>query len=201
MSITQEIQNKIKKIPKGEPFTTSRFLDLGSRSAVDKALSRLVKEGFVERVVRGVFFRPRISRFVGKVSPEMSRVVEVIAKGRCETVQVHGAEAARRFKLTTQMPMQPVYNTSGTSREISVGNLKAKLIHTSDPRKLQLAGKKAGLALTALWYLGKEQVNAETIQIVRKGLSEQDFKQLMTASKPAWMTEAINSFRESSMRA
>ncbi|HAC29030.1 MAG TPA: hypothetical protein DCF82_14640, partial [Marinobacter hydrocarbonoclasticus] len=65
----------------------SRFLRLGSRAAVDKALSRLVEEGAIQRVARGVFVRPKQSRFVGNVMPDVSRVVEVIARDHGETVQ------------------------------------------------------------------------------------------------------------------
>ena len=43
MSVTESIQRQIAKVPQGEPFTNSRFLRLGSRAAVDKALSRLAQ--------------------------------------------------------------------------------------------------------------------------------------------------------------
>jgi len=201
MSVSEHIKRKISKLQKGEPFSTSGFLSFGSRAAVDKAISRMVKEGIIERVARGVFVRPKESRFVGKVMPDVSRVVEVIAKGHKETIQVHGAEAARLFKISTQVPTRPVYYTNGPSREIQIGNLKVKMMHTSSQRKLQLAGMKAGLALTALWHLGKEQMNASTIQLIREGLNEHEFDQLIAASKPAWMREALHEFSEGKLNA
>jgi hypothetical protein len=201
MSVAEHIKRRVSKLQKGQPFSTGGFLSFGSRAAVDKAISRLVDEGAIERVARGVFVRPKESRFVGKVMPDVSRVIEVIAKGHGETIQVHGAEAVRRFKISTQVPTRPVYYTSGPSREIQIGNLKVKLMHTSSHRKLQLAGKKAGLALTALWYLGKDQMNARTIQLIREGLSEHEFEQLIAASKPAWMTEALHEYSEGNLYA
>lgn len=201
MSVANNIRNWVQRMPRGEPFTNNRFLKLGSRSAVDKAISRLVDEGVIERVVRGVFVRPRKSRFVGNVMPEVSRVIEVIAKSHGETIQVHGAEAARRFKISTQMPTRPVYYTSGSSREIRIGKLIVKLMHTSSHRKLQHAGKKPGLALTALWYLGKEQVNAETIRRIREGLSAEEFKTLRSTSMPGWMSQAIETYSKDTMYA
>ncbi len=150
MSVTKSVQYQIAEVPRGEPFTNSRFLRLGSRAVVDKTLSRLVEEGAIQRVARGVFVRPKQSRFVGNVMPDVSRVIQVIAKDHGETIQVHGAEAARLFKLSTQMPTTPVYYTSAPTREIRIGNLKVKLMHTSSGRKLQHAGEKPGLALSAL---------------------------------------------------
>ncbi len=184
------------RIRKGEPFTNTRFLNLGSRSAVDKTLSRLVDKGIVQRVARGVFVRPRISRFIGNVMPDISRIVEVIAKDHGEIVQVHGAEAARRFKISTQMPTMPVYYTNGPAKEIKIGNLKVKLMHTTSMRKLQHAGTKPGLALSALWYLGKKNITEEAILRIKKGLSSEEFEILKNSAKPAWMNSAIDHYLE-----
>lgn len=201
MSVAKNIRTRVQRTQRGEPFTTSRFLKLGSRPAIDKAISRLVEAGVIDRVARGVFVRPKKSRFVGNVMPDVSRVIEVIAKGHGETIQLHGAEAARRFKISTQMPTKPVYYTSGPSRELRVGNLTVKLMHTSSHRKLQLAGKKSGLALAALWYLGKEQVNAETIRLIQEGLSREEFETLQSTSMPAWMALAIEAYSQEEMHA
>jgi len=194
MSVASQIKREIQGILQGEPFITARFLKLGSRSAIDKALSRLVAEGYLERISRGVFVRPKKSRFVGKVMPDVSQVLEVIAKGHGETIQVHGAEAARRFKISTQMPTQPVYYTSGPSRELWVGKLKVRLLHTTSNRRLQHAGEKTGLALTALWYLGKEQVNNSIIQRIHEGLSPEEFETLRMMSMPGWMAIALEKY-------
>lgn len=196
MSITEEIRSKVRRAHLGEPFTNERFLKLGSRPAVDKAMSRLVLEGAIKRVSRGVFVRPKTSPFIGQVMPDVNQVVETIAKSHGEVIQVHGSVAASRFKISTQVPTKPVYYTSGSTREISVGHLKVKLMHTSSRRKLQFAGKKVGLALTALWYLGEPQVSFENIEKIRQGLGIKEFNQLLSASMPAWMSSALRSYQE-----
>jgi hypothetical protein len=193
MSTTEAIRTHIQRQPKGKPFTSSRFLKLGSRSAVDKALSRLVGEGKIERLARGVFVRPKKSQFIGTVMPEILEVIKVIARNHGETIQVHGAEAARRFKLSTQMPTSPVFYTNGPSRSLRVGNMVVKLIHTTSHRRLQFAGKKTGLALSALWYLGKENVTRNTVHHIKAGLSTTEFEELKSANLPAWMSAALNS--------
>ena len=200
MSTTETVRTRIRRLPRGKPFTSSRFLKHGPRGTVDRALSRLVAEGEIERLARGVFVRPRRSRFIGTVMPEMSEVVEVIARDHGETIQVHGAEAARRFKLSTQMPTLPVFYTSGSSRSLRIGNITVKMMHTTNRRRLQLAGKKAGLALSALWYLGKENVNPETISRINSSLSPEEFETLKAADLPAWMTAALNAPSQEAVR-
>lgn len=196
MSVKESIECQIVKLSQGEPFTNTGFLRLGSRAAVDKAMSRLVEEGVIQRVARGVFVRPKQSRLAGEVMPGVSRVIQVIAKDHGETVQVHGAEAARRFKLSTQIPTTPVYYTNGPSREIRIGNLKVKLMHTSSQRKLQHAGSKPGLALSALWYLGKSNVSAEVLKRIKAGMSEEEFETLRSSNMPACMAEAFREYEE-----
>lgn len=192
MKTAELIRTRIKETPLGEPFTPAVFLALGTRATVDQTLSRLVKEGFITRVTRGVFVRPTQSRYVSKATPEPSKIAEAIAKTTGATIQVHGAEAARRLALTTQTPMQPVFHTSGPSKRIRVGKLMITLKHAS-ARKLALAGRPAGLALAALWYLGKEEVTEKVIAKIRQKLSPEEFLALRsaTASMPAWMTDAL----------
>ena len=191
MSTAQTIATQVKRLPLGEPFSTSSFLKLGPRSAVDKSLSRLVKQGAIERVTQGIYIRPKKNRFIGSVKPEASKVIQAIAESNGETIQVHGAEAARRFKLTTQVPTQPVYYTSGSSRTLSIGKLRVKLVHAAQ-RKLQLAGKKSGLALSALWYMGKEGLRQNIIEQVCSQLGPGELQELLSADMPAWMASALD---------
>ncbi|MCY4186643.1 MAG: DUF6088 family protein [Rhodobacteraceae bacterium] len=190
MSTAKTIRHRVMLIPRGKPFTTRRFLKLGSRAAVDKTLSRLAKEGVIQRIVHGMYVRPRKSRFIGNVMPSTERIVEVLAKEHGETIQVNGAEAALRFRLSTQVPAVPIYHTSGPSRDIKIGKLTIRLKHVSN-RKLCLAGKHPGLALAALWYLGKKNVNSDIIGALRAKLTAEEFATLKNANIPTWMVDAL----------
>lgn len=200
MSTAETIRKRVLRVQRGEPFTNTRFLKLGSRASVDKTLSRLVGEGITQRIARGVFMRPKESRFIGNVMPDVSKIIEVMARDHGETIQVHGAEAARRFKLVTQVPTTPVFYTSGPTRELKIGNLVVNLRHVSH-RKLLLAGKRSGLALSALWYLGKHNVNSNVVRTIRAGLTEKEFMTLKNTDIPAWMTEALGLHDKEAMHA
>ena len=191
MSTAQAIRSGIRKLPRGKPFTSSRFLKYGSYGAVDRALSRLVRRGEILRVARGVFVRPKTSRFVGTVLPDVLDVIEAIAHRNGETIQVHGAEAARRFKLSTQVPTSPVFYTSGSSRVMRIGNFSVRMVHTSSRRRLQFAGEATGVALSALWYLGKENVTPESVGMIATALGARAFEKLRSADMPAWMSKAV----------
>lgn len=191
-SNAKEIHQRIQELPIGEPFTPTAFLECGTRASVDQALSRMVKSGAITRVTRGLFVRPEMNRFVGKVMPAPIKVAETIARTTGSIVQVHGAEAARQFELTTQTPTQPVFSTSGPSKRIRVGKMEIRLQHVCQ-RKLLLAGRPAGLALAALWYLGKNEVTPLLIGKIQQKLSVTEFEALksVTSAMPSWMSDAL----------
>ena len=192
MNTMAHIREEMARIPEGEPVASLTFLQAGSRAAVDQALSRLVREGVLSRVARGVYVRPKRNRFVGEVSPEPLRIAEAVAKASGTIVEIHGAEAARRFGLTTQVPATPVFLTNGSSRKMHVGNLVVELRRTA-PRKLYFAGRPAGQALSALWYLGRGGVTSKVIKTLRGILPPEEFEALRGATQvmPSWMAEAF----------
>ncbi|WP_150634664.1 DUF6088 family protein [Pseudomonas fluorescens] len=190
MSVVATISIRVKYFPKGRPFSIKLFAEIGSRAAVGKALSRLVRSGELERVTRGIYMRPKVSQYAGRVRPSPSIVVKIIAKQNNETIQVHGAEAVRAFSLSTQMQTLPVFYTSGSSREIRIGTSTVRLQHVP-PKKLQYADTKTGLALTALFYLGKEGVNPFVVEIIKSKLTPTEFKQLTSCKMPIWLLTAL----------
>jgi hypothetical protein len=119
-------------------------------------------------------------------------VAAAIAEEFGGVVQVHGAEAARRLGFNTQVPARPIFLTSGPNRRFHLGQMEVTLKHVS-PRKLALAGSMAGVALTALWYLGKDNVSPQTIERVRTRLAPEEFEALRTATQimPGWMRDAF----------
>lgn len=188
----QRIWQRIQGIPLGEPFTSAEFLELGKRASVDQTLSRLIKSGMIARVARGVFVKPETNRFVGKVMPEPVKVVNALAKVSGSVVQIQGAEAARRLGLSTQAPLKPGYSTSGPSRIVKLGAMEIKMTHAG-PGKLLLAGRPAGEALAALWYLGKTGVTPSVIHKIRGKLPNEEFEALRSCRKPSWMSDAFYS--------
>ena len=191
MSVVEEISKRIKHMPKGRPFAANMFLGEGTRTSVDKALSRLVQNGTLERITRGVYMRPKVSKLTGMVRPSPLRVMEVITKANGEKIQLHGSEAVRRLGLSTQMQIFTTYYTSGSTREIRVGNAVVRLQHASNER-LQQAGTRVGVVLTALHYIGKEGLSFKMVIQVIKVLSSDELKKLRACKMPEWMRLAVS---------
>lgn len=196
MSVSKEISNKIRAFRRGKPFRSTDFLELGSRAAVDQALWRLVNAGEIKRIKRGLFVKPERNAYVGEVLPGAEEVAEFLARQSDNRIQSSGADAARRFGFTTQVSLRPVFLTDGPSRRWRIGNLEVHVKHVSK-RKVALAGRPAGEALSALWYLGRDEVTPEVFGQIAERLSTEEFAALANKQNdmPGWMREALREYQ------
>lgn len=135
--------------------------------------------------------RPKKSELVGRVRASPLTVVMILAKSRGEMLQVHGAEAVRKLSLSTQMPMQMIYSTSGATRSINVGKAVVYLRHAR-PQLLQCAGNKVGVAISAFFYLGSEQLNVDLAKRLLSQLDPHEIKQLQRCAMPSWMRSPLD---------
>ncbi|MBK7836600.1 MAG: hypothetical protein IPJ49_02675 [Candidatus Obscuribacter sp.] len=79
MSIAEAIRSKVEELPIGQPFTAALFLGMAERSNVDKTLGRLAEAGVIIRASRGVYARPKQSRF-GVIPPEITKLAVLKAR-------------------------------------------------------------------------------------------------------------------------
>ena len=188
--LTEQILAHTAGLPEGTPVSAKGLLHLGTRAAVDQALSRLTERGQFIRAGRGVYLRPVASRF-GTRTPSVEQAVGALAAQRGETIVSSGAAAANALGLTTQVPVRLVYLTSGRSRKINLGKQVVELRHA--PRwQLTLANRPAGEAVRALAWLGPEK--AETaLKTLKRKMPSGVFGELVAAAPqlPTWLARSV----------
>jgi hypothetical protein len=191
-AIEKSVISRIYGRGKGGVFTPNDFLDLGSRGAVDLSLHRLTKLGTIRRIARGLYYYPESHPLLGEIAPSIEAVAKALAANEQVKLQPSGAYAANLLRLSEQVPAKVVFLTSGRARKVKLGKLVVELRPTT-PRKMAAAGRTSGLVLAALRYLGKEHITPERIAHLRKTLSSEDRKRLLTdlPSAPAWLHSHI----------
>lgn len=134
--------------------TPKDFLDFGSRTAVDTALSRLVQAGKLRRVGRGLYDRPVYSRLLKKTAPvNMYSAVDAVVRRDGLRILPSGIEAANGLGLTPAVPAKAEYVTNGPSRVIKAGGFRIRFLHAG-PRRMRWAGTTVGVVAQALRWLG-----------------------------------------------
>ena len=190
-TLTQQIRERIAGLPEGAALSAKELLHLGSRAALDQALSRFVRRGALMRAGRGIYVRPIETRF-GVRAPSAEKVVEAIASLRGETVVSHGAAAANALGLTTQVPVRLVYLTSGRSRSLKLGAQIVELKHAPGWQLIK-AGQPAGEAVRALAWLGPVHAR-EALKTLKQRLPEAEFQALGATRNvlPGWLAEKVS---------
>ncbi|MBN1615655.1 MAG: hypothetical protein JW950_14430 [Deltaproteobacteria bacterium] len=191
-SIDSNILSRIYGGGRGSVFTPGRFLDLGSRDAVDKVLSRLVRKGTIRRLARGLYDYPVQHPIMGNLTPSPDAIAKALAGKQGIRLQPSGAYAANRLGLSTQVPARIVYLTDGPSRTVRVRNQEIRLQRTT-PRNMGPADRISGLVIQALRHLGQKHVDDAVIRTLRNKLSDQDKKRLIKdiAFAPIWVGKHI----------
>ena len=189
--LSETVLQYAQRQPEGAPVLAKGLLHLGSRAAVDQALSRLVRRGALLRAGRGVYVLPVENRF-GRRAPSVEKTIEGLAAARGEQIANSGAMAANVLGLTTQVPVKRVFLTSGSSRTLMVGRERIELRH-APPWQLALADRRAGEAIRALAWLGRDKAAAVT-GVLRQRLSEDERRELgsVSAQMPGWLAGPVS---------
>lgn len=179
-SIAKRIMERAEALPEATPICANALLDLGNRAAVDQALSRLAREGRLLRICQGVYVRTVGSPY-GPLPPPVEDVIPQLARLWGETIVPSGGQAANNLKLITQVPVRPVYWTSGRDRRLLFGRLPVMLFHEAR-WKLLLPGRLSGMVVRALAFMGRHETRDALISVVPY-LKEADITELLDARR------------------
>jgi hypothetical protein len=186
--VHNKVLDRIYGKARGWVFTPKRFLDLGSRPAVDKALNRLADAGTIRRLTRGLYDYPKSHPKLGPLSPAPDAIAKAISEKDESRLQPSGPYAVNRLGLSQQVPAKMVYLTDGAEKSVRVGHQTIQLRRTT-PKNMATAGSTSGLVIQAFRYLGKEGVTPTHIATLRRVLSADDRTRLWKDRiyAPAWM--------------
>jgi hypothetical protein len=196
-SVVDKVVARIKSLD-GAAASTADLLDLGSRSAVDQALSRLVRKRTVQRVGRGLYAWPRLSVLMkAPITPSPDDLTRAWARSNGLRIVPHGAYAANLLGLSTQVPAKYVYYTNGRTQTIHLGGFPIRLLNRG-PKTMDVSGPLAPLIFQALRYLGKEGITPTVIRRLRAVLKPGDKADLKRNSRyaAAWMKPVLDAIAQ-----
>jgi hypothetical protein len=191
-SIDAAILDRIRSESKGRVWAPADFLDLGSRAAVDQALSRNCKSGQLRRAGRGLYHLPKTHPLLGVLEPDSSAFHAALTRKDNSHIFSTGAHAANALGLTDQVPMRPMLLTTGRSRRVKQGKGELILRHVS-PRFVSTKNPQSAQVILALRWIGKRFVDDEIIARLRRNLSPSDRAALLAdaACAPAWIVDVF----------
>lgn len=158
MWTTAKIRRYINSLDEWQLFTTRDVIGFGMRAAVDQALSRLVKSGFIRRVARGVFTRPG----PGEHAYSVFAVARVKAESFGRVIVTHGQDCAEVPGLPASAVKRTIYAVSGRTSSFRFDG-KTICLQAASPRRLMTGEGVVGRVLRALWHRGRTGCDWETV--------------------------------------
>lgn len=194
-SIEKKIIAIINRKKHGAILFASDFADMAQPRTINKALERVMVSGKIIRLARGIYCKPKVDTEFGFgiVYPSVDDVAQAIAKrDNCRIVPA-GDAALNRLGLSTQVPMNAVYFTDGTSRRIKIYNGRGVLFKRVVPKKLKFRSELVMLITFALQRLGQGNVSGEQLSRINKLLPSESRELVDEDMKlvPGWIRSII----------
>ena len=156
-------------------------------------MHRIVKKGLLSTLARGIYTKPTFSKLLNQdVLPSAEQVAISIAKRDKARILPTGVYAQNMLGLSTQVPLNLVYLTDGSTRKITIGNRTIQFKKTT-PKNLALKGEISKLVVQALKEIGKDKVTQRELKKITALLQKEDVKDLKhdIALAPQWVAEIM----------
>ncbi len=187
-SLVNKIIRRIWRRGHGSVFSANDFADLGNRAAIDIALGRLVRQGRIRRIARGLYDYPIVDADLGELNPSIEAIAKTLSLSGRLRLQPSGAYAANLLGLSEQVPMKIVFLTDGPSRKILIKNREIIFKRTT-PRNMAAAGRLGGIVIQALRYLGNDAITVEMKSRLKTAIPSEQREGVVkdALSAPAWI--------------
>lgn len=191
--IKNKIKRKINESEKGTIFLITDFLEIGSYDAVKNVLSKLVKEEYLMRAMRGIYIKPNFNEFLqNNVPASPDDIAKTIARTNNWTIGPKGDAALNILGLTTQIPAVYHYISDGPYKKVKYEGVTIVFNKRSN-KDISGYSYKTILIIEAIRTLGINRMNNEIRRIIAKKCSDDDFELLKNDGKYSrrWIYEEI----------
>lgn len=182
------IRQHLKKLKRGQIFSSRDMLHHGRRNNVDVSLHRLNKGELVTRVGQGLYIKG--DRKTPKPSAE--EIARYKASAFEKTITKISTELATLLKQDCDRSAVAHFITNGRSSRIRSWHGPIQFLGAS-PRKASLGDTKVGIALRTAWHLARGHYSSEIFRHTTRGWGPTDWDECERRIRtlPQWLTEIM----------
>ena len=184
----------MKSIHESQPhsiFFISDYVDLGAAETIRKILHEATITGILEKAGHGIYIKPKVSRF-GPVPVPLEKIAKEIADRDKSEILPTGSTAANIIGLSTQVPMNLSYITTGSTRTIKIGDRKISFRHAS-PKNFAAKGRAMPLLIQGIREIGEDNMSGSEYEALRQYIDKEQDQYLHEDLQlaPAWIQKII----------
>lgn len=198
LSLNHRILSKIRT-KNYKAFTAKDFIELGNIKTINKNLERMEKSRTIRRIISGVYDIPKYSSVLEEfTAPSIRDVAYALARAFNWKICPSGTSALNYLGLSTQVPAQHIYVSSGPYKKYHIGNRELVFKHTNN-RMMFDSSKDTSILIQAIKEIGKGNINIKQKDKIREYLEENSNIMLTreeSRNAPAWIYEEIKKIFE-----
>lgn len=136
----KQIRERILAAEAETTFATSDFADIADSATVRQSLNRLVQAGILQRVLRGIFVKPKFcSTFNEFVEVNPDAVAKTLARTYHWTITPYGNAALYLSGLSNQKPSIWSYMSNGPYRTYEWNSIRIEFRHRTNKKFIGLS--------------------------------------------------------------
>ena len=186
------IRNKINSFQNNYVFISKDFISDVDYETVRKTLSRLCEKSEIKKISRGYYYKPIYLSIINDYSkPNIDSYAKAIARNMNWKIFPTGNTALNEFGLSTQVPSNYSYISSGRTISYEVDKIVILFTHRSS-RETDFS-YITGTVIQALKAIGQDNITDEIINKISSRLLKEEKKIILLESKnsSAWIYEMI----------
>ncbi len=190
---TEKLKERISAFPEGTPFIAKDFADITDAHTVRRLINLMVLRGELDRVLPGVYVRPKRSRLVDKVLPaDPHMVAEAIARSNGWIITPSGETALNRIGLSPQVPAAWTYLSDGPYKEYLYNGTRIRFKRTTG-KNLKGLSPSSRLVVQGIKALGKRGMTDAAVRHLSGRLSAEEKGKLAeeTPMVTEWIRDVI----------
>jgi hypothetical protein len=190
---TERLNERINTLSEGTPFVASDFADITDSQTIRRLLKKQVDNGELERIIPGVFYRPKRSKLLNETVPaDPNQVAEAIARSKGWKITASGETALNRLGLSTQIPATWTYITDGPYKNYEINSANLKFKHTTN-KNLDGLSPLSRLVVQALSTLGKDHITQDIVLFLTDRFTKEEKMNLLRETKRVteWIRDII----------
>ena len=171
---SKQIQERIGNAVEGTIFVNSDFADIANQETVRRTLNRLTQTGWLRRILKGVYEKPKYSKLLGEyVAADPDAVAKALARSYHWTIAPCGNTALNLLGLSTQVTVVWSYISDGPYKTYEWKSTKLEFKHRTN-KEITGLSYMTSLVIQALKTLGRTNVTPEIIHTLSEKLSEDE---------------------------
>lgn len=178
---------------RGWVFSSNDLTGIFTRSEADECLKYLTKTGKIRRITRGLYDYPEYSDLLKQeLSPDIDQIARAFARKFNWRIEISGDSALNILGLSTQIEAKYVYLSDGPNRSYNISGTALEF-KKSALKEIGFKYKESSLIVQALKALGKDRIDSEIINKIRKEIDPKKYNKILAETKTAkiWIYETI----------